>query len=101
MRRNLLISTRVTLEQYWFTQHSLCYSVTSTVYILMPIYLEDISQYGVGGWIGEEEGQTTAQMRMQERQGQISNNARYTVCPFESLHFIVSILTIGTANTNV
>ena len=32
----------------------LCYSVTSTVYILMPIYLEDISQYGVGGWIGEE-----------------------------------------------
>ena len=50
----------------------------------MPIYLEDISQYGVGGWIGE-----TAAMRLQERQGQISNNARYTVCPFQSLHFIV------------
>ena len=60
MRRNLLISTRVILEQYWLTQQSHYYSVTSTVYILMPIYLEAISQYGVGGWIGEEEGQTSA-----------------------------------------
>ena len=90
MRRNLLISTRVILEQYWLTQQSQYYSVTSTVYILMPIYLEAISQYGVGGWIGEEEGQTTV-MRMQERQGQISNKAGYTVCPIESLYFTISI----------
>ena len=46
--------------------------------IWMPIYLEAISQYGVGGWIGE-----TAAMRLQERQGRISNNAGYTMWPFE------------------
>ena len=34
MRRNLLISTRVILEQYWLTRQSHYYYVTSTVYIL-------------------------------------------------------------------
>ena len=34
-------------------------------------------------------------MRMQERQGHISNKAGYTVCPIESLYFTISIFCVG------
>ena len=50
-----------------------------------------------GGWVDRGGGRTNqcTVMRMQERQGHISNKAGYTVCPIESLYFTISFFCVG------